>query len=429
MRVCLLLAIAAQATGFSIAPTVARLPNLQTRSLPAPAPGHLSDAAHAHGAVLRMVGRDDSECLQATRRELLGKIPGLAASSMAAASLVPASVEAAASETDLQDGRWWVFPLAPYQRKKTVRTEAIPGQVWTFDQIIGALYVHVPLRMTIVKLSKGGGLLAFCPVNPTPEALKLVRELEAEHGPLKYIVLGSAAIEHKVAAGPFARAFPAAELWVAPDQYSFPFDWDNLGRGPEGLGRLDLTQLFFGLRPKPLPRSSTQGSVPWADDLEHVVLGPLKSRGGQAPGLFEDVALFHKPSRTLLITDLIQTAPSKIPEVVLNDPRALLFHARDNAFDKVEDSAETRQRGWERIALFSLFFQPGGLNIIPWGQAFQDLKGGQVMEMVLPRKLTKQACGFGAAARFWVGLACPLHHCVENLFSSHIPPTKPTPDE
>jgi len=130
-----------------------------------------------------------------------------------------------------------------------------------------------------------------------------------------------------------------------------------------------------------LPRNSEQGVVPWSDDLDHVVLGPLKSRGGQAPGLFEDVAMVHKRSKTLIVTDIIQTAPSEIPEIVLQDPRALLFHARDDAFDKVEDTPEVRQRGWERIALFSLFFQPGGLNIIPWGQAFKDLQGGQMNEL------------------------------------------------
>jgi len=91
--------------------------------------------------------------------------------------------------------------------------------------------------------------------------------------------------------------------------------------------------------------------------------------------------MLHKSSKTLLITDLIQTAPSEIPEIVLQDPRALLFHARDKASDKVQDTPEVRQRGWERIALFSLFFQPGGLNIIPWGQAFQDLQGGQMNEL------------------------------------------------
>ena len=60
--------------------------------------------------------------------------------------------------------------------------------------------------------------------------------------------------------------------------------------------------------------------MPWSDDLDHLVLGPLKSRGGQAPGLFEDVAMIHKRSKTLLVTDIIQTAPSEIPEIVLQDP-------------------------------------------------------------------------------------------------------------
>jgi hypothetical protein len=51
--------------------------------------------------------------------------------------------------------------------------------------------------------------------------------------------------------------------------------------------------------------------------------------------------MLHKASKTLIITDLIQTAPSAIPKIVEEDPRALLFHARDNAFDKVEVTLET----------------------------------------------------------------------------------------
>ena len=50
--------------------------------------------------------------------------------------------------------------------------------------------------------------------------------------------------------------------------------------------------------------------------------------------------MLHKPSKTLLVTDLIQTAPSIIPAIMLDDPRALLFHARDNAADKVQDTPE-----------------------------------------------------------------------------------------
>lgn len=32
------------------------------------------------------------------------------------------------------------------------------------------------------------------------------------------IILPSAAIEHKTVAGPFARKFPKAQLWVSPNQ-------------------------------------------------------------------------------------------------------------------------------------------------------------------------------------------------------------------
>jgi len=305
-----------------------------------------------------------------TRKSVLATLP-LAA----AAALQPAERASASSLLDeggLAYGRWWVFPLAPYSRKKTVRTEVVKDEVWAFDQIIGALYVWTPLRMTVVKLQKGG-LLVFNPVPPTEECLKLVRELEGEHGNVRFVVLGSTALEHKSAAGPFKRHFPSAELWVVPDQYSFPF-------GLENVGLLGYTQLFWGLNPQPLPLSS-DGDVPWKDDLEHVVLGPFKSRGGEAPGVFEDVAFFHKKSKTLLVTDVVQTFPSKIPDIILDDPRALLFHARDDAFGKVQDTPEVRQRGWERIALFSLFFQPGGVEVVPWGQAFKDLQKGQMNEL------------------------------------------------
>ena len=301
-------------------------------------------------------------------------------------------------------------------------------QIWGFDQLLGALYVQVPLRMTVVRLAPADAppsLLVFAPISPTEvrpppcaarvrarrgagvtrrgaqECLRLVRELEAQHGPVRNIVLSSPAIEHKappleplqrprrrplrgadaccgarargqVAAGPFARNFPEAQLWVAPDQYSFPPGLDN-------LGLLGATQLFWGLRPRPLPPSAA--GTPWVGEMEHALLGPLRSRGGDAPGLFEDVAMVHRRSRTLLVTDLVQTVPREIPAVLADDPRALLFHARDDAFARVEDSPATRQRGWERIALFSLFFQPGGVDVVPWAQAIPDAARSQMGEL------------------------------------------------
>lgn len=88
-----------------------------------------------------------------------------------------------------------------------------------------------------------------------------------------------------------------------------------------------------------------------------MILGPLKSKGGDAPGLYEEAAFLHKASKTLLTTDLIQAVPSEIPDVIADDLRPLVFHARDNVLSVCEDTPANRRIGWERIVLFSLFFQ------------------------------------------------------------------------
>ena len=44
--------------------------------------------------------------------------------------------------------------------------------MWGFEQKIGLLYVHVPIRMTAVRL-ESGGLLLYGAVAPTGECLEL----------------------------------------------------------------------------------------------------------------------------------------------------------------------------------------------------------------------------------------------------------------
>lgn len=94
-------------------------------------------------------------------------------------------------------------------------------KVWTLDQLQGILYVIVPVRMTVIKLedSEGGGLFVYNPVAPTGECMAMMRKLEAEHGPVRHIVLGTLGLEHKVFAGPFARRFSEARVWYTPGQY------------------------------------------------------------------------------------------------------------------------------------------------------------------------------------------------------------------
>jgi hypothetical protein len=93
----------------------------------------------------------------------------------------------------------------------------------------------------------------------------MIRAIEEVYGAVKFIVLSSVGVEHKGTAGAFCRAFPAADIYVQPGQYSFPV---NLA-----------TAMFFpvGRRVRVIPASTE--AAPWAEDLEHITLGPLKSKG------------------------------------------------------------------------------------------------------------------------------------------------------
>ena len=83
---------------------------------------------------------------------------------------------------------WLAVPLYPYSKRRTVRKEVVKDTIWTFDQLQGILYTVVPIRMSVVKLEKGG-LLVYAPVAPTKECIRLLKELEALHGAVKYIIL------------------------------------------------------------------------------------------------------------------------------------------------------------------------------------------------------------------------------------------------
>lgn len=249
---------------------------------------------------------------------------------------------------------WPVVPLYPYSKRRTIRKEVIKDTVWTFDQLQGIFYVVVPIRMIVVKL-EGGGLLVYAPVAPTLECIRLVRELEEQHGNVKYIILPTiSGIEHKVFVGPFARSFPTAQVFVAPNQWSFP---------------LNLPLSWLGLpsnRTQILPEDSS--NTPWKNEFDYAILGPINL----GPGRFEEVAFFHKRSHTLLVTDSIVSIPEEPPTIVQFDPYPLLFHAKDNASDIIEDNPANRRKGWQRISLFAMYFQPSVLGIPRWGQVFRN---------------------------------------------------------
>ncbi|MEM9927471.1 MAG: DUF4336 domain-containing protein [Cyanobacteria bacterium P01_D01_bin.50] len=249
---------------------------------------------------------------------------------------------------------WFTLPIYPFGKRRTIRKEVVKDTIWTFDQLQGIFYVVVPIRMTVVKLNEGG-LLVYAPVAPTPECVRLVEELVAEHGEVKYIILPTiSGLEHKVFVGPFARCFPNSQIFVTPKQWSFP---------------VNLPLSWLGIparRTQVLPFDSSK--TPFANQFDYEILGPIELGAGR----FAEVAMLHKSSKTLLVTDSIISVPEQPPAIIQLDSYPLLFHARDKATDIMADNPANRCKGWQRIALFALYFRPSVLDVPKWGEVFRE---------------------------------------------------------
>ncbi|KAF7820496.1 uncharacterized protein G2W53_025951 [Senna tora] len=241
------------------------------------------------------------------------------------------------------------FPLGPFLNRRTIRSEAVKGCIWLFEQeqALGFSSVSTNIRMTVIKL-KSGGLWVHAPIAPTDECIQLIKELGA---PVEYIVLPTFAYEHKIFVGPFSRKFPRAQVWVAPRQWSWP---------------LNLPLEFFGIfRSKTLKDKDL--STPWADEIEQKVL----SSPEVGIGPYVEVAFYHKPSRTLLVTDAVIFVPRQPPECISKE--SLLASAKNGLAVKilskgkevpnepVVDNKRNRQKGWERMVLQILFLGPSNL--------------------------------------------------------------------
>lgn len=241
---------------------------------------------------------------------------------------------------------WWpLLPLYPYGHRRTLVRELIPGQVWSLEQLLGVFYVAVPIRMTVLKL--GTGLLLYAPVPPTGEVRAALAELELQHGPVRTIVLPtSSGLEHKLPVPAMARAFPGAQVWVTPRQWSFPL-------------ALPLSWLGF---PASRTRVLFEQGLPHSDELAWVPLGPLDL----GLGTFMEVACLHRASGCLLVTDALVAIGAEPPELFAPDPTPLLFHARERGEEPLTDTPERRRRGWQRLVLFASYLRPEPLELPGW---------------------------------------------------------------
>lgn len=247
---------------------------------------------------------------------------------------------------------WWpLLPLYPYGRRRTLVRELIPGQVWSLEQLQGVFYVAVPIRMTVLRLQ--AGLLLYAPVPPTGEVRAALAELERQHGAVCTIVLPtSSGLEHKLPVPAMARAFPQAQVWVTPRQWSFPLP-------------LPLSWLGF---PAGRTRVLFEQGLPHSDELAWIPLGPLDL----GLGTFMEVACLHRASGCLLVTDALVAIGAEPPELFGADPTPLLFHARERGEEPLTDTPEQRRRGWQRLVLFASYLRPDPLELPGW----RELLGG-----------------------------------------------------
>jgi len=143
--------------------------------------------------------------------------------------------------------------------------QQLDTDLWITDSPLRFFGVEIGARMTIVRLPDGK-LLLHSPVSTTPE---LVRDVEAL-GPVTYLVAPNRF--HHLYVAEWASACPEARVYLAP-----------------GLAEK---------RPD-LAASDELANAPdpgWADALDQVLVEGLP--------LMNEVVFFHRPSRTLIATDL-----------------------------------------------------------------------------------------------------------------------------
>ena len=242
-----------------------------------------------------------------------------------------------------QKWSWWpLLPLYPYGRKRTIFRELVPNQIWSFEQLQGIYYVAVPVRLLVVRVKNE--LMIINPLPPTDELLRDIDVLVKKIGPVKTIVLPTASgLEHKIGLPALARAFPNAKIWVCPGQFSFPFqlpfDWLGIPS--------DRTNILLA------------DGFPYEDFCEWISLGPIDI--GLAR--FQEICCFHKPSKSLLVTDALVGIEDTPPELFDLDPTPLLFHSREKGSEELIDTPIARRKGWLRLVLFASYLMPEKLEI------------------------------------------------------------------
>ncbi|WP_426958704.1 DUF4336 domain-containing protein [Muricoccus radiodurans] len=153
----------------------------------------------------------------------------------------------------------------------------------------------LPVRMTVFRLEEGG-LLLHSPTRYSPELQQALQAI----GPIQHLVAPN--IAHWTFLKEWQRALPDATTWAAPGLRE---------RGQVQRSGLRLDHDLGHAAP-----------AEWGPEMEMVTVP-----GGLG---FHECALFHRPSRTLVLTDLVlNLEPTKLPGLLRPMARLLGITAPD----------------------------------------------------------------------------------------------------
>lgn len=158
--------------------------------------------------------------------------------------------------------------------------KAIGDDIWIVDGPVIKFYgMPFPTRMTVIRL-KNGNLMLHSPCAITDELAQMVSSL----GIVKHLI--SPNWIHYAYIHEWARAFPDAISWASP----------NVRKRAEKYASDVIFDRDLGLT----------AEVDWASEVEQMIVPGSK--------VHEEAVFFHKASKTLILTDLIENfEPKNVP--------------------------------------------------------------------------------------------------------------------
>ena len=290
--------------------------------------------------------------------------------------------DAAAAAEDLQIKRTYFqrfptlfAPLYGDSTKETVRRQ-VGENIWVLEQNLELGPLQTPLRCVVIRLSDGR-LWVHAPLAPTAEFFELVEGIgNGSSACVAHVIAPTYALEHKVFVKDALSRWPQAQLWTAPGQFSFPVQvGDEIVWGKEVSGVLRGSDTDTAIA------SGAGRSAPWTDEIQFETLTAGTFDIGLSSLTFYETAFFHKPSRTLIVTDCLARVPRSLPSQSLSDPQNLLLISKRSTADAFpSDTVEARQVGWEKTALLVSYFFPeheeldpdAGLGVVTWTDGWHD---------------------------------------------------------